>query len=362
MPGWRILTHPTGPWIIHTDAGRVLVPAVLGRRLAALEGRRPSRAEVLRSLRAGTPLGEDRLNHRLADLLLGTAAPHRSRSRQRPALWLRFPLLSARWTERLARPLQPLTSGPRLAVLAAGIILLVWSVVAARPGPWALGADSVPGIALFLIGGLCHELAHAAALAAQGYPAGGIGGGLLFVLPVLHNDVSAVTLLPRAGRLRVDLAGVVLQGCFGAVLGLAGWWVGWGAGTLAAQLTLVAVIWSLLPFIHSDGYHALGDLVGSPGLDAPLPPGCSARACLAGAFYKLGNLGFLVLVTGLLPWRWLGGLRGLAGDGAWWPYLLPVGLWIMMVPRLRNLVTGLVADGRRAGFSGSAGKGRGSPS
>jgi len=351
LAGWRFLTHPTGPWIIHTDAGRTLVPAALGRRLADLEGRRPSRTEILSTLGAEASLGDEQLNHRLADLLLGTTAPHRSRRGRRPALWLRFPLLSARVTARLASPLQPWTSGHRLAWMSLALVLLVWSVVQARPAHLTLGADVLPGVLLFLLGGLLHELAHAAALAVQGYPAGGIGGGLLFVLPVLHNDVSAVSLLPRAGKLRVDLAGVVVQGCIGAVLGLAGWLAGWDAAALAARLTLLAIVWSLIPFIRSDGYHALGDLLGVPGLDAPLPPESSARACLAGAAYKLANILFLILVAGVLPWRWLGFLRGVLGDDPWWPYGLLAGLWIMVGLRLRALVAGLAVDGRRTGFS-----------
>ena len=66
-------------------------------------------------------------------------------------------------------------------------------------------------LGVFLVTALAHELGHAAALAREGWPPGSVGVGLLWVLPVGWCDVSAVALLPRRGRVRVDLAGVAFQ-------------------------------------------------------------------------------------------------------------------------------------------------------
>ena len=101
---------------------------------------------------------------------------------------------------------------------------------------------------MFLLTALWHELGHAAAIARYKYPPGAIGAGLLFVIPVLFADVTAVGVLPRAGRLRVDMAGVIFQFGLGGALALIGL-VGNTNGLLGgAWLALLAVGWSLFPF------------------------------------------------------------------------------------------------------------------
>lgn len=354
MPAaWRILTHPTGPWIIHTEGGRWLVPADLGRRLLPLAGHRPTRDQVLACLDAAPAApGEETLDHRLADRLLAPTDPHRPGRSRRPALWGRFPLLSARWTGRLARPLEGLVTARGfwwLGLAPPALAVLVWR----SPCPTLdSAADLVAGVGLFLLGAMLHELGHAAALAGQGYPAGGIGGGVLFILPVLHNDVSAVTMLPRRGRLRVDLAGVLLQSGYGLALVLTALADAGGAAGLAARLTLLAVIWSLLPFIRSDAYFALGDLLGVEDPAHPAPPDMGANGRRALLAFKVFNLVFLLLVTGWMSLRW-GRL-----PGPWsWPLLAVVwtmvglrvrGLWGSLGGDLRNLRRGEISS-RQAG-------------
>lgn len=315
-----------------------MVSADLGHRLQIFEGRCPSRRELLSRLVTDK---DDRNEHfkaeQLADRILATLNSGSPKRSTRPALWLRFPLISARWTARLAAPLERTLVGKGIFVLGAGPLLLPFLVAGLEPlsgvgvWEWALG------VLIFFAGAIVHELGHAAALSGQGLPAGGIGGGLLFILPVLHNDVSAIAMLPRAGRLRVDLAGVILQGSVGCVLVLMAHLLDWAVAGMAARFTLMAVGWSLIPFIRSDGYHALSDGMQVDGLDLPLPAHVGVLGRLLGLLYKVVNLVFLAVLVLWIPGRW----AALVGVPGWWFQGV---LGLVVLRRARDLFKALVAD------------------
>lgn len=177
---------------------------------------------------------------------------------------------------------------------------------------WDLGTAAA-GLGLFLLTAIWHELGHAAALARSGYPPGGIGVGVLFVIPVLFADVTAVGVLPRAGRIRVDVSGTIFQlGLGGVFMALAGWSIFAPALVLAASSALLAISWSLFPFIRSDGYWLLCDLLGLVDLDRPpsKPMSKLLRVFLVG--YQLTNAAFLLLIGVYFPLRMIGLLLGLA--------------------------------------------------
>ena len=103
----------------------------------------------------------------------------------------------------------------------------------------------------------------------RGYAPGAIGVGVLFVLPVLWCDVSAVALLPSRRRVAVDLAGPALQLAAAGARFLTDILLPAsrrGPCAMGAAAALAAVAWSLVPFIRSDGFWALGDLleIGDP--------------------------------------------------------------------------------------------------
>jgi putative peptide zinc metalloprotease protein len=194
---------------------------------------------------------------------------------------------------------------------------------------WDLGILSA-GLGLFLLTAFWHELGHAAALAREGYPPGGIGAGVLFVIPVLFADVTAVGALSRTGRIRVDLSGVIFQlsagGAFFA-LGACGRLPPFlsAALTLAGSSALLAITWSLLPLLRSDGFWFLCDLLGLKDLDRPpaKPSGRGLRLFLAGL--QLTNAIFLLFIGVLLPWK----------AGSWLLALVPR-LGISLGPEARN--------------------------
>lgn len=271
-----------------------------------MDGSRPAAGEIKSRLLGALPNQDIEGWIVQLDLLLKGEAP------QRPVRVIRFrvPLLPAALVRRLACRLGPLTGRWRLAGL--GLIGCAGYLAAlAGTGPVGFSPDLgnlTAGLGLFLLSAIWHELGHAAALARSGYPPGGIGAGLLFVIPVLYADVTAVSVLTKVRRLRVDAAGVVFQLAAGGLIMVLARLPGCPrlmvpALTLAGSSVLFAVAWSLFPFIRSDGYWLLCDLLGLDDLDRP--PGSSASQALRVflVFYQLANAAFLLLVGLYFPWR-----------------------------------------------------------
>ncbi len=327
------------------------------RWLRPLNGECPGKHEVLECLRRGNEAdksgwSEAQINQ-MADRLVEVRDLQSSRQAGR-ALWWRIPLISPHWTSVLARPLEFWTKKWGLVMLIipglAGPLLLdtVTEMPSSESVHW------LPAFVLFFMGAILHELGHAAALSAQGYPAGGIGGGMLFVIPVLHNDVSAISMLTTGGKLRVDLAGVAVQAAYGGILvmgaavlkGLA------PSMLLAAKMTWLAVGWSLIPFIRADGYWALCDALGLKDLSRPLEEPIDRFRMGVLLVHRVLNLVFLLLVSLFLPLTWASRMTAVAPEQwrlvAW--KVLGVGilvLWWLMGRKVIGLAKALRADLRQ---------------
>lgn len=279
--GPEVVPQPGARWLLRRDRRCYAIPAALGRRLRA--------GEAVPGLEAALEAAAD-----------GPRLPG-----GRP-VWLRLPLVPGRWVARLAGVLIALASWRALA----------WSVALGVAGYLAaakVGSTDVAGFDWLRLGtgllgaGLVHELGHAAALARGGGRPGPIGVGLLFVFPVLYCDVTAVALLPRRERLRVDVAGVSWHLGVGGALALAG--VVWGdpTSTLVSWGALAAAVWSLLPFLRTDGYWLLCDLLGVRGLEEPAVEGATRGARAALVAWRVGYMVFVGLLAVLLAGRgiWL---------------------------------------------------------
>jgi hypothetical protein len=294
----------------------------LGRKLARLQGRfeveaagslfDPGEMAAVRVMLEG-PEGDPRR----AGLLQRLWRKFRFGGR---LVWPRLPLLPARLVDHLARLLKGATATPllwsQITVGAAGYGLGLWSLAWTNANlnvvTRATATEMMVAAALFLSTALWHELGHAAALRYEEYPPGTIGIGLLVCLPVLYCDVTCAMALPRQGRLRVDGAGMVFQLAAGGLLFLAGAQLGVASLQLAGISSLVAVVWSLLPFLRTDGYWLLGDLVGRGDLESPLTCGETPRdgrrrrgLALFLILYRLAHAIFLMAVAVWLPWRLL---------------------------------------------------------
>jgi hypothetical protein len=303
----EVHSHARGPWLVRVGRRVLAVPPPIGRALLPLHGTAVERRRLAAGLGAGPP-GEPAAGPAAAAVVAawlaggGQSSRGRGRGGRRAAgrsLPVRVPLLPAALVRRAAVALVPLAAWPALVLmtvagLTAALVVRPWSA------PCVL---SLPGLLLFAAGAVWHELGHAAALQREGYGPGGIGAGVLICVPVLYADVSAAGLLPRSGRLRVDLAGMAFQTGIAGALTLVGAVPGLASDTAAVARTaavasLLAVVYGLLPLPRTDGSWALRDAL------AEAPPG-SPGARLRQAVHLL-QFGFVGLACALLPARLLG--------------------------------------------------------
>ncbi len=356
----RVFPHRDGPWLVR--AGRVIlgVPPAIGMRLQDLDGK--SAAAVDLRSRLATDGSHEALARKLEEGLEDHRFSWRKILAQRNPVWLRLPLLPARVVRKVARGMTALARPQGLWLLG---ILGVWGCIIPHMvhGPSTTGSLTTQGltlgIAIFLVSALWHEIGHATALLTAGYESGGLGLGMLLVLPVLFVDVTPVALLPRPGRLRVNIAGPLFQLSLAAVLrglGLAlpltpVWEM---ALRVAADSATLAVTWSLWPFIRSDGYWLVCDALGIKGLDRPVPPGLSATKRALVSFLRLANMVFLLVIgvvltitldqrTRILDSDLLFG-GGRSAVVVWGFVVLAVGIWFGLLSRVLYLGRLLMAD------------------
>jgi len=270
---FEVHSGPDGRHLVRDGSRRYTVPAPLGHRLQQPDGLEHWRRLVDSDVRPG---------------------------RGQRLLWLRITLLPASLVRRLAGRLAPLTAGPALVALVVGGV----AGMTAAPTPrLSSGHDVALAAAVFLATALWHELGHAAALRREGWPPGAVGLGLLVVWPVLWADVSATTLLPRRGRVRVDVAGVCFQLGLAGALGLVAQLVHWSPGGVVVRAVLVAVVWSLLPVVRSDGHWLVCDLVGLADIGSSPPPGRPRTLLWLLAAWRVVTMAAVVLLLAALPWR-----------------------------------------------------------
>jgi len=82
-------------------------------------------------------------------------------------------------------------------------------------------------------------------------------------------------------------------------------WMGWAGPSfrLASLAALGAVLWSLIPFMRSDGYWLLCDLMGLDDLDSAPPAWAPRPVAWFVALFRILNALFMVAVTVWLPLR-----------------------------------------------------------
>ena len=366
----EVSPHPHGPWFVQAGTGSFAVPPWVGRALLPLTGTRPTPEQLRRHLESagaadvGWDLAPDlpgaQAQHLAERLAHALAAGGRRRMPGRRSfckgrlpgtgsgpLWIRVPLLPGRAVQAVAARLRWCAGWKGLAVLgAAGVAgyLLPAFPGDATPAPVS-GAALIAGAALVLGTALFHELGHAAALARSGYPPGGIGLGALLVVPVLYAEVTAVGLLPRSDKGRVAAAGAGFQlglgGLLHAACGLAQLPTAVsGALRVGAGGALLAVGWSLLPFIRADGYWMVCDLLDAD-LERPLGPLRGRRVVIAVCLHRLGTALFLLAAgTGLTV-----AVLARVGPGPRvWVGLLFLVLWWGLLSRAARLVTLCLGD------------------
>lgn len=162
-----------------------------------------------------------------------------------------------------------------LTFVVAGLVLLAVQGAAlydALSRPLPIGVVAVVVLASFLTTAL-HEVGHGAALAHAGGRPSRLGVMLFYLAPAFFCDVSdGWRLRQRGARVRVALAGIVVQLVVAAVASVAAAVLGagrpdWRAAFLVlAGSTVVTATMNLLPFVKLDGYIALMSHVDIPFL------------------------------------------------------------------------------------------------
>lgn len=192
-----------------------------------------------------------------------------------------------------ARALRPLFFAPlALATTIAFVALDAWILF--RHGI-AQALDivlhhPVIGLALFgltLASAMFHEVGHATACRKGGASPGPIGVGVYLIWPACYADVTDAYRLDRRGRLRTDFGGWYFSSLFVLLLGAVYWRTRWEPLLLAILIQNAQMAAQLLPFVRTDGYFVLADLIGVP--DPFVRFGRIVRRVLPGGRKRIGK-------------------------------------------------------------------------
>lgn len=129
---------------------------------------------------------------------------------------------------------------------------------------------------------LFHELGHATATSYFGINHGGIGIGFYLLTPVFYADVTGVWHLPKHKRIIVNLAGVYFELLFCSLVILCGTLLNSNSIVIVSITIFARTLFNLNPFLRSDGYWILADLLEVPNL-------------MTNSSQKLNDVGKLIL-------------------------------------------------------------------
>lgn len=127
--------------------------------------------------------------------------------------------------------------------------------------------DSILYLILLMTASLAwHEIGHATSTRYFGAKHGGIGIGFYLLSPVFYADVTDVWRLQKAQRIVVNLAGVYFEMIFCTIVLLLGLFVQSNSIIIVSITIFIRTLFNLNPFLRSDGYWILSDLIGMPNL------------------------------------------------------------------------------------------------
>ena len=127
-------------------------------------------------------------------------------------------------------------------------------------------SGTFPFVIMMFFSVLFHELGHATALVKFGQPSGRIGGAFYLFSPVMFTDVTNAWALTKRERIVVNCGGMYFEAIFCA--GFYSFLIPFGFSELRmiSLLILLKTMWNLNPFLRSDGYWILSDLLNIPNL------------------------------------------------------------------------------------------------
>ncbi len=278
----------------NADGGTVLLEHPRAHALPDLLARRPT-AEQLHEV-LGPPLQAEAIPDLVAAGILADTSSPRICRRDRDVMLSRSGLLfrgiaaPSRWLDTYLVPVLTGRAGGivLVAVALAGAVSLAPGIPGSGPAHGNPAAAALLLVALGLLTGAAHELAHAVALTHYGRTPGRAGLGLYWGSLSFFVDSSPALTLPRRQRVTQALAGLATDAVTtGGLALLARAPVGaFWAGLLwqRALLNLIAMGVNAAPVLEVDGHWALADLLDEPELAR------RARAALAGVLHgRAGN-------------------------------------------------------------------------
>lgn len=121
-------------------------------------------------------------------------------------------------------------------------------------------------IILMILSSTLHEIGHATAAYHYGAKHGGIGGGFYLFTPVYYADVTDIWRLKKSHRIIVSLAGIYFELIFSAVIISFGFIINNYNIIIIAFILFISTLFNLNPFIRSDGFWVVSDLINQPNL------------------------------------------------------------------------------------------------
>jgi hypothetical protein len=327
VPGFadlHIEERSKGEWLVSADGRHLVAGSEMLAIIRALSDSPDEETSFARYVASGGRLSAEAFSAHAARCRSVFAAGEGARDR---SVRMRFGLIEAGRVRSLVPRLHFLFRWPGAVLGIAAALVSVGFAIAgfhwSQVVDCSISSISFPelllGFVVVLLGGVCHELGHAAALSRFRHDPGAIGLGLYAgVLPVFFADLSAAWRLPVGQRIVVNLGGIYLQLIFATmVIALSS--IHKSDFLLAAGLSsAVLALFQLVPVARSDGFWILADLVDEPRLgqyraslwsDAgkASKAGKSARRRLS---YQAGN----ALFVGALSWLAFGRATSFGAD------------------------------------------------
>lgn len=111
-----------------------------------------------------------------------------------------------------------------------------------------------------------HEIGHATAASYFGAKPGGIGGGFYLFRPVYYADVTDVWRLKKKQRIIVNLSGIYFELIFCSLLLIISLITNNYILLVIALVISLTTLFNLNPFMRSDGFWIVSDLIDKPNL------------------------------------------------------------------------------------------------
>jgi putative peptide zinc metalloprotease protein len=272
--------HGKEEFIIRTPDNRQFKISTLARDILQRLDGKTSLEEISSSLRGcSVSLSPEQLRHMVETqyakmgILVKPGAPEHVENYGRTRKRIGFPLL-LNWelipqqlvvpvSTRLVFLYSPLAFLPSLFLIIATHYLVYFRYGAPE---YLSNAGAVPVLLLSLLGILCHEFGHAAAVSRYGGTPGMIGFALYLLMPSFFADVSEIWRFPRRQRMIVDLGGVYFQQVTFVVFALLGILTAAPEYFVACHFIDLMVLITLNPVFRFDGYWFLVDFLGLPNL------------------------------------------------------------------------------------------------